>query len=152
MKTLQLTENCYLLSSDHHGNVGLVFKRDDMFISTHNSEKIYASLQDIAKEFNEKLTERTVQEEKSKIEIFGFPVRHSEMFDPQFIDNVPTYKIKEDSDIRYVAGHWVLFSDGKYRTAFCVKESTITPECQGPFKDAFSAKISLNNVNSRLKE
>ena len=80
MKTLQLTENCYLLSSDHHGNVGLVFKRDDMFISTHNSEKIYASLQDIAKEFNEKLTERTVQEEKSKIVHLDTTYKHKVPF------------------------------------------------------------------------
>ena len=146
MKVLHLTENSWLATSDLVGNIGLVFKRDDCYISTHNSDKVYSSLKEIATEFNEKLSEKSLEEDKSKLSVFGYPIRHDVMFDPKNDNNIPSYKTKEDSDIRYKAGYWILYTDYKYRVAFCPKESTITEECTGPYKDLFNARVILGNI------
>jgi hypothetical protein len=146
MKLLHLTENSWLATSDMVGNIGLIFKRDDSYISTHNSDKIYTSLKEIADEYHEKLEEKQLEENKINLDVFGYPIRHDIMFDPKNDNNVPTYKIKEDSNIRYVAGYWVVYTDYKYRTAFCPKESTISKECLGPYKDLFNARAILNTV------
>lgn len=141
----QLTENTWLFTSDLGNHVSLVFKRENYYISSHDTSKVFSNLSEIAEEFSEKLIEKSIQDEKEKIDVFGFPVRHSEIFDARNDDNRPTYKTKEDSDIRYVAGHWVLYAEGKYRTAFCPKESTINENCLGPYRDKFSANITLSN-------
>ena len=144
----RLTENSWITQGELGNYISLVFKRDGFYISSHNLEKIYSSLKEIAQEFKEKLIEKTIQEEKTKTELGGFPVRHQEIFDPKNIDTIPTYKTKADSNIRFVAGWWVVYAEGKYRVSCCPKESTINEHCSGPFVDKFNANVILAKVKN----
>ena len=153
MLSKQLTPNSILLTSDLGHHISLVLKRDDSFISMHNTEKVYKSLEEIAKEFNEKLM---VKEEESNntsdINVFGYPIKHDvayEQLDGTETAKYPSYTVELGSKTRYAAGWWVLFSEGPLRLALSPKTSTLTNESKGPFMDKFTANVVLNNENKK---
>ena len=148
MFSKKLTDNTFLLTSQLGHHVALVWKRDNNFISSHRSDKVYESLNEIASEFAEYLTEKSTDKEEVTNKLFNYPVKHDTQFD--ISENpFPTYSSKEGSKVVFAAGYWVIHYNGAYRVGLSPKLSTLDDLCQGPFLDKFSANISLNQLNKR---
>jgi len=148
MISKKLTNNTYLLTSQLGHHVALVWKRDNSFISSHKSDRTYESLQEIATEFAENLTEKVIEKEEGSNKLFNYPVKHDTQFD--ISENpYPTYSSKEGSKVVFAAGFWVIHYNGAYRVGLSPKVSTLDEQCQGPFLDKFSANVSLNQLIKR---
>lgn len=143
-----LTQNTWLLTSELGHHVSIVWQRENVFVSTHNNEKIYDSLNQIAAEFAETLIEKNNEKEESINEVLGYPIKHDVAFDITE-GKYPTYKTKEGSAVVFAAGWWVLHYNGAYRVGLSPKVSTLDDLCVGPHKDKFSANIALNTTNKR---
>ena len=143
-----LTQNTWLMTSDLGHHISIVWRRENVFVSTHNHEKIYQSLKQIADEFAETLQEKNTEKEESISEVLGYPIKHSVAFEISEIP-YPTYKSKEGSAVTFAAGWWVLHYNGAYRVGLSPKVSTIDELCAGPHKDKFSANVTLNTTNKR---
>lgn len=148
MFSKKLTDNTYILTSQLGHHISLVWKRDEIFISSHKPDRTYNSLKEIATEFAEYLTEKSTDKEEIINHIFNYPIKHDTQFE---ITNTtyPTYKSKEGSNVVFAAGYWVIHYNGAYRVGLSPKVSTLDELCQGPFLDKFSANVSLNVINKR---
>lgn len=135
----QLTPNSWLLTLDIGSHAALAFKRGDVFVSTHTSEKAFETLDDIAKDFGEKFTEKKKKKEALK-EILNFPIKHEEAFDIEE-QPYPSYKLKENSNVRYAVGWWVCNFDSGVRVGISPKVSTLDENSKGPFKTKFDATV-----------
>jgi hypothetical protein len=143
-----LTQNTWLLTSELGHHISIVWRREDVFVSTHNNERVYQNLKQISDEFAETLVEKINDKEVSTYEVLGYPTKHDaayEITEGKF----PTYKSKEGSTVVFAAGWWVLHYNGAYRVGLSPKVSTLDDLCVGPHKDKFSANVTLNTVNKR---
>lgn len=148
MFSKKLTDHTYLLTSQLGNHVALVWQRGDLFVSSHKSNVTYNSLDEIAYEFAETLIEKSTDKEEIINDVLGYPIKHTEAFEISDIP-YPIYKNKENSNVVFAAGYWVLHNNDAYRVGLSPKVSTIDEMCQGPFKDKFSANVSLNNISKR---
>lgn len=145
MKARKLTENSFILTSDLGNNVALVFKRDESFISSHDTTQIFLSLEQIAQCFNEKLIFEEVEEKAIEKILFDYPIKH-DFFIEENEKPFPSYKIKNDSKVVYAAGWWVIPHESGYRLALSPKVLTINNKCYGPYKTKFLANAQMNYV------
>ena len=148
MFSKQLSDSCWILTSALGHHVALVWQRDDLFISSHKSDRTYNSLHEIASEFSEYLTEKSADKEEVINKVLDYPIKHDKAFDISE-SPYPTYKSKENSNITFAAGYWVMHVNGGYRVSLSPKVSTLDELCQGPFMDKFSANVSLTSTNKR---
>ena len=147
MKARELTENTWLLTNDLNQHISLVFKRENIFISTHSAES-YDNLEQIAKEFSEKLIISKNFKEETTIDVLGFPIKHSKAFDIT-AEPYPTYSTTEGSKVRFAAGWWVVPFESGFRSGMSPKTTTLTADSSGPFKTRFDANVTLNNLAKR---
>jgi len=148
MFSKKLTNSCTLLTSQLGHHIALVWKRGDHFISSHKPEKTYKSLEEISTEFAEQLTEKTSDKEEAINQVLNYPIKHDSAFEISDTP-YPTYKSKENSNVVFAAGWWIVHFSTAYRVGLSPKVSTLDELCQGPFKDKISANINLNVINKR---
>jgi hypothetical protein len=148
MLSKKLTNSCWLLTSSLGTHTALVWQRGDAFISSHRTDRTYANLEEIAREFAEPLTEKSEIKEEIISRVLEYPTRHTTAFDIS-AEPFPTYKSKENSSVTFAAGYWVIHFNGAYRITLSPKVSTLDDLCVGPFLDKFSANVSLNTCNKQ---
>jgi hypothetical protein len=148
MLSKKLTNNTWLLTSDLGHHVSLVWKREDSFISSHNPKKLYKNLEEISTEFAEQLTEKVVDKDEATSMVLDYPTKHDVAYEISG-SPYPTYKTKENSNVIFAAGYWILHFNGTYRLAISPKISTLDELCQGPYRDKFTANVNLTTINKR---
>lgn len=142
----QLTQNSWMITSDYGNNIGLVFKREDQLISTHNQEFTYNSLEEISKEFKEKLKIKEYEPIIKITQVKGYPIKHDIVFEIEDTE-YPVYKTKKDSNISFVAGYWAIPFAGGARVSLSPKLTTIkSTDCVGPFKEKLEANVAMNQM------
>lgn len=145
----QLTSNTWLLTLDIGQHFSIVLKRNDQFLSFHDLTKLYDSLEQIAKERHERLIVKEIKKEIAFVnDINGYPVKHTAALFNIKQGKIPSYKIRESSNVEYAAGWWVIPFDGGIRTSLSPKLSTLTETSIGPFKTKFDADSALSNKKS----
>jgi hypothetical protein len=83
-------------------------------------------------------TDEEEEQEQYVTDIDGYPVKHLNV-QPLYENNQILYK-KEQSEIVFAAGFYVISNNGFWTTRFCPKQSTLArKDHKGPFKDRFEA-------------
>lgn len=155
MEAKKLTDNCYLVSDSYGNRLGLAMLRGDKVLFTYDVE-LYDSIEDIANKFNEKLlyTELSSLDTAVK-EIDGYPIKHHTIFDlkSETINDTETqtYKVREESVVRFCIGWWIISSDSVYRATLSPKTGTVNERCIGPFKNRFDCQAEVTRMNKERK-
>lgn len=154
MKVKKLTDNTFLCINDLNVMVSLVFKRENVYVSTHNGEKVYNNFEEIAKEFAEKNVEFLVENKQiEKItDIKGYPIKHDQAFDIKQENDLITYRMIENGKVMYYAGFWAIETESTWRVSLSPKvTSVLNNKHEGPFKSKMEANFRCNKLND-LKE
>lgn len=156
MEIKKLIDTCYLVIDGHGNKLGLGLVRNDKIVFTHDLE-VYNSFEDIGAKYEERIiyTEIATNEDSTKI-IQEFPIKHEMFVDEKFetINNFETYtyKVREESNIRFCAGWWIVSTDSVNRLVISPKTSTLNNFCVGPFKNKFDCQAELTRLNRIKRE
>lgn len=150
MEAKKLTDNCHMITDLYNNKLGLTFAVEDKVLFTHDLE-VYSSIEEIAQKFNETVlyTELT-STEISKLDIDGYPIRHEVCFDVKHEDDRISYKSRENSNIEFYAGWWIVSTESQIRLVLSPKSSTITDTSMGPYKNKFDCQTEMNRLKHEL--
>jgi hypothetical protein len=156
LEAKKLTESCYLISDSYGNKLGLGMIRTGGVLFTYDLE-FYENIESIANKFNENLMYTEVHSnESSEKYIEDYPIKHDVFVDSQMETVLEfetyTYKIREESNVKFCAGWWVIHTDAVNRAALSPKLTTLTEQCHGPFKSRFDCQAEVTRLNKIKKE
>jgi hypothetical protein len=149
MEAKKLTNNSHLISDSYGNKLGLTFNMGKTILFTYDLNR-YETMDDIAKHLNEKLvyTELPSNEESAK-ELFGYPIKHDQYFNESQTDNLVIYTTRQESDVYYIAGWWVIGTESIHRATLSPKLKTVTEESVGPFTNKFDCQAEVTRLNKK---
>jgi len=152
MEAKKLTTNSHLITDSYGNKLGLTFSMNGSVLFTYDLNK-YPSIEDIAKSMDEKLVYTELHTtDKSVKELFGYPIKHDQYFNESQSDNLVIYTTRQESDVYYIAGWWVVGTDSIYRATLSPKLKTVTEDSIGPFKDKFDCQAEVTRLNKKKME
>lgn len=150
MEAKKLTNNSYLIADSYGNKLGLAMIVGEKFLFTHDLN-LYQSVEDIAVMLNENVVYTELpSNEESKKEIFGYPIKHDQYFNESQTDNFVIYTTRQDSDVYYIAGWWVIGTESVFRATLSPKLKTVNEQSVvGPFKNKFDCQAEVTRLNKK---
>lgn len=156
MEIKKLTDNCHLVIDGHGNKLGLALSRDAGIFFTYDCD-VYEDFNKLAAAFRERaFFTHIAPVDETVSEIDGYPIKHSSFVNNEietlFNNEVVTYKMREESSVKFCAGWWILHSDSLSRLALSPKTTTINELSVGPFKNKFDCQAELSRINKEKRE